>query len=93
MFILTSTSTPRYVDDLNAPAIVTPLSVDALLRLDHGRAWVGITASTGLDTWQTHDVLAWNFTSLRKDPHVDMPPLVNGVGAHACADPAQCVHA
>lgn len=82
-----------YVDDLNAPVLVLPVNLDALLDLHHGRAYVGLTAATGLDTWQTHDVLGWNFTSLRVDPPYDAPLLVNGAGGHACADPAVCVHA
>ena len=82
-----------FVDDLFSPKLVTPVNLDALLKLHHGRAYVGISASTGLDTWQVHDVLQWNFTMLRKDPLADMPPLVNGAGAHACVDPRTCVHA
>ena len=43
-------------------------AVVAVLGLDqtHGRAWVGFTAATGADVWQTHDVLGWHFTSLRE---------------------------
>lgn len=82
-----------FVDDLDAPVVVAPLNLDALLSLHHGRAYVGLTAATGLDTWQVHDVLQWNFTMLRKDPPIDMPPVVNGAGSHACAHGAACVHA
>lgn len=67
-----------FIDDLSEPIIITPLDLDSLLDLHHGRAWVGATASTGLEIWQTHDVLAWNFTSLRMDPDTNLPPLVNG---------------
>ncbi|KAH8047305.1 hypothetical protein JL722_13115 [Aureococcus anophagefferens] len=81
-----------FVDDLDAPVVVAPLNLDALLSLHHGRAYVGLTAATGLDTWQVHDVLQWNFTMLRKDPPIDMPPVVNGAGSHACAHGAACVH-
>ncbi|KAH8086681.1 hypothetical protein JL720_7120 [Aureococcus anophagefferens] len=70
-----------FVDDLDAPVVVAPLNLDALLSLHHGRAYVGLTAATGLDTWQVHDVLQWNFTMLRKDPPIDMPPVVNGAGS------------
>lgn len=55
-----------YVDDLYSPALVAPLNLDALLRLHEGRAFVGITAATGLHTYQVHDVLAWNWTSRRR---------------------------
>ena len=42
-----------YLDDLVSPVIVTPLNIDGLLHLYHGRAWVGFTGATGLSTWQT----------------------------------------
>jgi hypothetical protein len=41
-----------YIDDLFKPIFVTPLNLDATLRLNRGRAWVGFTAATGEDTWQ-----------------------------------------
>ena len=69
-----------FIDDLSEPIIITPLDLDSLLSLHHGRAWVGATASTGLEIWQTHDVLAWNFTSLRMDPDTNLPPLINNGG-------------
>ncbi|KAJ8604455.1 hypothetical protein CTAYLR_000923 [Chrysophaeum taylorii] len=80
-----------YVDDL--PVIITPLNLDALLALHHGRAYVGLTAATGLETWQAHDVLQWNFTSLRRDPRHVMPPVVSAATAFSCVDPSSCVHA
>lgn len=56
-----------YVDDLNSPALVVPLRIEHSIELFHGRAWVGFTASTGAESWQTHDVLDWTFDSLRSD--------------------------
>jgi hypothetical protein len=56
-------------------ALVAPLNLADTLRLDHGRAWVGFTSATGDDTWQVHDILQWEFSSLRMDsttvPSVD----------------------
>ena len=75
-----------YVDDAGSPALVVPLNLDATLRLEHGRAWVGFTAATGDGTYQTHDILDWRFTSLREEVPYYPPPVVNGVGAHACVD-------
>ena len=57
-----------FLDDLRTPILIVPLDLRAALDLDatHGRAWVGFTASTGADLgWQTHDILAWHFTSTR----------------------------
>ena len=42
-----------YLDDLVSPVLVTPLNLNGLLHLYHGRAWVGFTGATGLSTWQT----------------------------------------
>ena len=81
-----------YLNDLASPLLVTPLDLGALLDLDHGRAWAGFTASTGQETWQTTDVLSWHMNQLRLDKRPFPPPVVNGVGAFACADPALCVH-
>ena len=60
-----------------------------------GLAYLGELTGAGLRplaTWQAHDVLSWEFTALRQDPPNDPPPVVNGVGAHACVDPSTCVH-
>ena len=88
-------SSPRaqvYVDDLHSPVLVTALNLGALLKLHHGRAWVGFTASTGLATWQTTDLLSWHFNQLRLGREAHPSPVVNGVGAFACADEELCVH-
>jgi len=81
-----------YLDDLQSPVFVTPLDLGGLLHLDHGRAWVGFTGSTGRQTWQTQDVLSWRLNQLRTDPLYEPAIVVNGVGAHACADLELCVH-
>ncbi|KAJ1447692.1 hypothetical protein M885DRAFT_541852 [Pelagophyceae sp. CCMP2097] len=72
-----------YVDDFARPVLVTPLNIDALLKLHHGRAYVGFTAATGQATYQTHDLLEWRFSSTRRDPKAFPPPRVNEGGAHA----------
>jgi len=51
-----------YLDDLANPALTVQLDLDATLRLDSGRAWVGFTASTEPGFRETHDILSWSFT-------------------------------
>ena len=44
-----------YIDDMYSPVITTPLNLKKTLNLDDDRAIVGLTASTGDNTWQgTH---------------------------------------
>jgi len=51
-----------FVDDTPLPALTVPLNLEAFLDLkEGGRAWVGFTAATG-DSFQQHDVLAWDFS-------------------------------
>ena len=72
---------------------MTPLDLGSLLKLHHGRAWVGFTAATGAATWQVHDVLAWQWQSSRAGRRPFASPAVNGASnAFACADPDVCVH-
>lgn len=56
-------------DDLSIPVLAVPLSLRKTLDLssNEGRAWVGFTAATGVETYQVHDVLSWQFSSLRLD--------------------------
>ena len=56
-----------YVNNLEDAVLITPLNLASTLQLNHGRAWIGFTASTGKETWQVHDVLDWEFSSLRMD--------------------------
>ncbi len=81
-----------YVNDMHRPLLITPIKLDALLRLDSGRAWVGFTAATGDERWQTHDILTWTFTSARIDVPYS-PPLAIG-HAHECiaGSENECVH-
>ena len=72
-----------YCENLNDPVLVVPLNLGATLKLNRGRAWVGFTAATGLNTWQVHDILDWTFTSLRMDSFYSAPVVVNGHGAHS----------
>ena len=50
------------------PVLIIPINISNILKVNDGRkAWVGFTAATGVDTWQTHDIHRWDFTSLRLD--------------------------
>jgi hypothetical protein len=51
-----------YLDDMVAPILIIPLSLDKILKAQEGTAWVGFTGGTG-DRWQTVDIRSWNFTS------------------------------
>ncbi|CAM9141429.1 unnamed protein product [Choristocarpus tenellus] len=82
-----------YVDDLSEPTMTIPLNLEATLKLNHGTAYVGFTASTGIDTYQVHDLLEWKFTSSREEIPYSPSPLVNGQGAYAsCDGQDDCVH-
>ena len=82
-----------YVNDLNDPVLIVPLSLEETLHLNHGRSWVGFTSATGFNTWQVHDILDWHFTSLRLDRKVLAPPIVNGDGSFSCSGVGnECVH-
>ena len=54
--------------EAEAPLLAVPCDLDQLLSLGRtqGRAWVGFTAATGDDIWEQHDILAWHFSSLRR---------------------------
>lgn len=56
-----------FVDNMDTPVLSVPLRLEHSVELHHGRAYVGFTAATGESAWQTHDVLQWQFTSLRRD--------------------------
>lgn len=81
-----------YIDDMYSPIITTPLNLGATLTLDQGRAWVGVTAATGDEYWQTHDVLSWQFSSLYIDERYEPPAVVNNDGDHRCVNETVCVH-
>ena len=80
-----------YVDDLKAPILTVPMNLADTLELQSGRAYVGFTAATGENMWQVHDILEWEFTSLREDPPYYPPIIVNEEGAHQC-NSDDCVH-
>ena len=67
-----------YCMDLEEPVLTVPLNLAATLSLDGGRAFVGFTAGTGEDTWQSHDILDWTFSSLRMDSDYYEPVVLNG---------------
>ncbi|ETV84538.1 hypothetical protein H257_03712 [Aphanomyces astaci] len=57
------------VDDRTVLSV--PLHLDNTLDLTGGRAFVGFTAATGAVAWQAHDILSWQWESLRMFP---LPP-------------------
>lgn len=56
-----------FIQDLNTPVLSVPLHIPGTLDLDNGRAWIGFTAATGEETYQSHDILSFSFSSLRMD--------------------------
>ena len=80
-----------HVYDMFEPKLITPINIDALLKLNHGRAFVGFTGATGSASYQVQDILDWEFTSYRQDPEYVPPVVVNEDGAHKCRG-ASCVH-
>lgn len=81
-----------YVDDMYSPVLTTALNLDKTLNLDDGRAYIGLTAATGVRNWQNHDILGWQFTSLHIDDNYTPPPIVNGEGAYQCINETVCVN-
>lgn len=81
-----------YVDDMYSPVITTPLNLDSTLRLEDGRMYVGITAATGDNHWQAHDILSWQFKSLYIDKVYQPPLILNGEGDYRCVNVDECVH-
>lgn len=81
-----------YIDDLYSPVLTTPLNLDATLKMDDGRMYVGLTSATGNSNWQAHDILEWQFRSLYIDRLYEAPIVVNGEGAHECVNETACVH-
>lgn len=85
-----------YVDEMIEPRLVLPLNLEATLKLDQGRAWVGFTAATGDETWQSHDLISWVFSATRENIPYTPPPIVNGEGAFECSpgslDSGVCIH-
>lgn len=75
-----------------SPVITTPLNLGATLNLDDGRTYVGLTAATGDNYWQAHDILGWQFTSLYIDEKYTPPFQLNGEGAYSCVNETVCVH-
>ena len=48
-----------YLDDMYSPIITTSINLAATLQLDDGRSYVGITAATGDEHWQAHDIFRY----------------------------------
>lgn len=81
-----------FLDDMFSPIITIPMNLGATLELDNGRAIIGMTAATGDEYWQAHDILSWKFSSLFIDETYNPPVTGNGEGAHACINDTVCVH-
>ena len=81
-----------FVDNLVDPLLITPMNLDATIKLHNGRAWAGFSSATGDDHFQVHDILSWEFMQLYIDPPFYQPPIVNNEGAFACASAEECVH-
>jgi len=81
-----------YLDDMYSPVITTPINLATTLELDDGRSYVGVTAATGDEYWQAHDVLSWQFSSLHIDEQYTPPTRVNGQGDYTCVNETECVH-
>jgi hypothetical protein len=56
-----------YVQNMNNPALIVLLQLAETLELNRGHAWVGFTSSSTDEVWQSHDILSWDFSSLRID--------------------------
>ena len=80
------------MDDLYSPIITTPLNLESTLKLDDGRMYIGITAATGDNHWQAHDILSWQFKSLHMDRKYHAPLIINGEGDYQCANTTECVN-
>jgi len=75
-----------------SPVITCPLDLASTIALDDGRMYVGITAATGDNHWQAHDILSWNFKSLFIDKKYQPPLIINGEGDYQCVNKDECVH-
>ncbi len=51
-----------FIDNLTMPLVTIPLSLEDILNLDNGKAWIGFTSSTGLAT-ENHDIINWSFSN------------------------------
>jgi CHRD domain/Bacterial lectin len=56
-----------FLDDLTKPALTVPVDLGTTLRLDEGKAWVGLTAATGR-RFQAHDILSFSFLGTEEAP-------------------------
>ena len=81
-----------YVDDMYSPVITIPMNLEDTIQLQDGRMYVGITAATGDNHWQAHDLLSWQFKSLYIDRTYYPPYIVNGEGDYSCVNTSACVH-
>jgi hypothetical protein len=56
-----------FLDDMTKPVLTVPVDLGTKLRLDEGKAWVGLTAATG-GRFQAHDILSFSFVGAEEAP-------------------------
>jgi hypothetical protein len=56
-----------FLDDMTKPVLTVPVDLGTKLRLDEGKAWVGLTAATG-NRSQAHDILSFSFVGTEEAP-------------------------
>jgi hypothetical protein len=56
-----------FLNDLTKPVLTVPVDLGTKLRLDEGKAWVGLTAATGR-RFQAHDILSFSFVGAEAAP-------------------------
>ncbi len=49
-----------FLDNMNTPVLTASVDLGALLALDAGRAYIGLTAGTAA-AYENHDILSWSF--------------------------------
>jgi hypothetical protein len=81
-----------YIGDTDQPVLTTILNLQDAIDLTNGRAYLGFTAATGLNMFQTHDILEWQFSSSHIDQDYFPPTVVNNEGSFECMNASVCVH-
>ncbi len=68
-----------FLDGCSLPVLEAAVDLNALLKLNGGRAWVGFTAAT-LSAWENHDIRSWRLAGVGTIPQ-DTVVLCNGDSA------------
>ncbi|MBS1911927.1 MAG: hypothetical protein JST22_08080 [Bacteroidetes bacterium] len=61
-----------YMDNCSQPILEAAVDLNALLKLDSSKAWLGFTAAS-LSAWENHDILNWRTASVG----LNVPDTVN----------------